>query len=185
MDPKTQLIFVISSGGIPMGVPPKGGGGPGCFPLVRIVSRRFGPRCGRCRCAEMCPMGHKTLSNRVHTFNHHETPQRPSSSGSEYDCSPFVLVSPTVAPASTNERLWLQLGTSFGRFVVVQSATGLWTCRSLVLQPAIQFRQFSGHSITIGSTVTEGRQSARPALPFLLWGVWPMALFGSSQCLGG
>jgi hypothetical protein len=57
-----------------MGVPPQGGGGPGCFPLVRIVSRRFGPRCGRCRRAEMCPMGHKTLSNRVHTFDHHDTP---------------------------------------------------------------------------------------------------------------
>ncbi len=68
---------------------------------------------------------------------------------------------------------------------VVQSAATLWTCRSLVLPPAIPFRQFSGHSITIGSTVTEGRQSARPALPFLLWGVLPMALFGSSQCLGG
>jgi hypothetical protein len=64
-----------------------------------------------------------------------------------------------------------------GRFVVVQSAASLWTCRSLVLPPAIPFRQFSGHSITIGSTATEGRQSARPALPFLLWGVLPMDSF--------
>jgi hypothetical protein len=72
-----------------------------------------------------------------------------------------------------------------GRFVVVQSAASLWTCRSRVLPPAIPFRQFSGHSITTGSTVTDGRLSARPALPLLLWGVLPMALFGSSQCLGG
>ena len=60
---------------------------------------------------------------------------------------------------------------------VVQSAATLWTCRSLVLPPAIPLRQFSGHSITIGSTVTEGCQSARPALPFLLWGVLPMDSF--------
>jgi len=34
MDPETQLIFVFSSGGIPLGVPPMGVGGPGCFPLA-------------------------------------------------------------------------------------------------------------------------------------------------------
>ena len=79
----------------------------------------------------------------------------------------------------------LQLGASFGCFVVLQSAASLQSLGLLILPPAIPFRQFSGHSITIGSTVTEGRQSARPALPLLLWGVLPMALFGSSQCLGG
>jgi hypothetical protein len=72
-----------------------------------------------------------------------------------------------------------------GRFVVVQSAASLWTCRSRVLPPAIPFRQFSGHSITTGSTVTEGRLSARPALPFLLWGVLPMDSFRFEPVSGG
>ena len=41
MDPKTQLIFVFQSGGIPLGVPPRGGGGPGRFPLAPGSRCRF------------------------------------------------------------------------------------------------------------------------------------------------
>jgi hypothetical protein len=68
---------------------------------------------------------------------------------------------------------------------VVQSSASLKTLGLLALPPAIPSRQFSAHSITIGSTVTEVRQSARPALPFLLWGVLPMDSFRFEPVSGG
>ena len=52
-----------------MGVPPKGGGGPGCFPLALgfVVDA-----VGRCR-AENGYHGTQMVSNRVHRYDHYET----------------------------------------------------------------------------------------------------------------
>jgi hypothetical protein len=61
LDPTTQVKNGNCWWGITLGVPPKGGGGPGCFPLVRFASRRFGRRAvDSHQCAEMSTIVDKT-----------------------------------------------------------------------------------------------------------------------------
>jgi hypothetical protein len=71
MDPIPQLIFVFQSGGIPLGVPPQGGGGPGCFPLASWISLSFRPSMRSVAISQdLSTMVDKTVSNRVHRYDH-------------------------------------------------------------------------------------------------------------------
>ena len=71
MDPRTQLKCDRGEWGYRYRLV-RWGGGSGSFSVVRIVSRRFHRRAvHRHHDAEMLPMGNKTVSNRVHSFDHH------------------------------------------------------------------------------------------------------------------
>ena len=74
MDPRTQLKCDRGRGGYRYRLVRRGGGS-GLFSVVRSASRRFGRRAvDSHHSAELLPMGNKTVSNRVHRFDHHETP---------------------------------------------------------------------------------------------------------------
>jgi hypothetical protein len=141
-----------------MGVPPKGGGGPGRFPLAPGSRCRFVVVPSAATIALKClPMVDKKFQvGCISTIiTKHRSDRRAADPSAIVSNLSFVL--PTVAPASPNERLWLQLGDKLWSFRRRAVGSNLVDVQVACLATSIPFRQFSGHSITTGSSLSSGR----------------------------
>ena len=186
MDPKTQLIFVFQSGGIPLGVPPRGGGGPGRFPLAPGSRCRFVVVPSAATIAPKCiPMVDKKFQvGCIATIiTKHRSDRRAA--------DPSTIVS----RLSLSRLPWLQhrptsgFGSNWGQALVVSSScsrqppcgrAGRLSCHQ-------RFRFGSSQGTRSLLDPPSLKVACQPVPPyhssfgeFCRW-----TLFGSSQCLGG